>query len=385
MKLINEIDVKGKRVLVRVDFNVPLDEKGNVTDDNRIRASLPTIRYAIDKGGKLILMSHLGRPKGKDPKLSLKPVSIRLSELLGRKVFMLDDCIGEKVENFVKGMKAGDVALLENLRFYPDEEKDNPEFAGKLARLADVYVNDAFGCAHRAHASVSAITGHIKGVGGFLLKKEVDYLGKLLSKPERPFVCILGGAKVSDKIPVIENLLDKVDTFLIGGGMAYTFLKAQGKTVGLSKLEEDKLTFVNNLLASAGSKIVLPVDHIVADKPSLDANVKSAGADIPAGWIGLDIGEKTITLFTDKLKSAKTVFWNGPLGMFELEKFSKGTKAIAQFLARCKALTVAGGGDTVSALEQFGVKNKLTHVSSGGGASLEFLSGLTLPGIAALG
>jgi len=367
---VRDLDLKGKRVLVRVDFNVPLKD-GQVSDDTRIKASLPTIRHILEKGGKAVLVSHLGRPDGKpNDKYSLKPVAGRLQELLGKPVDF-----GES--------KGGPVTLLENVRFDAGEEKNDDGLAKKLASAGDVYVNDAFGTAHRAHASTAGVTKYFKqSAAGFLIEKEIQYLGKVLTNPDKPFFAIMGGSKVSDKILILEQLTKKVDAIIVGGGMAYTLLKAQGKPVGASKVEADKLDLAKKILASA--RIILPVDHIAADK--FDAAAKTqVVADVPDGWMGLDIGPKTVELFKKELAAAKTVLWNGPLGVFEMDPFAKGTKQIAEFLAGLKGCTtVVGGGDTAAAVEKFGVAEKMSHVSTGGGASLEFLEGKELPGIAAL-
>lgn len=388
-KTIKDVDLKGKRVLMRVDFNVPLDDKLNITDDIRIRAALPTIKYALDKGAKVILMSHLGRPDGAvNELLRLAPVAVRLEKLLGRPVLALKDCIGDEVKKAVSEMKPGDVILLENLRFHPEEEKNDPNFAKELASLGDVFVNDAFGTAHRAHASTEGVTHYLPSVAGFLLEKEIKYLGGAVDNPKRPFVAILGGAKVKDKIKVIDNLLNKVDALLIGGGMAYTFLKAKGKTIGISKLDKDGFETAKQALDKAAKKnipILLPIDHIIGDKFDASANTRVVDEDIPDGWMGLDIGPKTIKLFEDKLKSAKTIVWNGPLGVFEMDKFAKGTEEIAKFIAGLKGVTsVIGGGDTAAAMAKFKVEDKMSHISTGGGASLEYLEGRGLPGIDAL-
>lgn len=388
-KTIEDIDLKGKRVLMRVDFNVPLDDKLNITDDIRIRAALPTIKYAVEKGAKVVLMSHLGRPDGKvADRMRLTPAAKRLEELLGKKVTKTDDCIGDAVKKTISAMKPGDVILLENLRFHAEEEKDAASFAKELASLGDVFVNDAFGTAHRAHASTEGVTKYLPSVAGFLLEKEIQYLGGAVDNPKRPFVAILGGAKVNDKIKVIDNLLNKVDALLIGGGMAYTFLKAKGKTIGSSKLDKDGFDTAMFALDKAAKKnipMLLPIDHVIGDKFDANANTKVVGEDIPDGWIGMDIGPKTIRLFEDKLKSAKTVLWNGPVGVFEIDKFAKGTEEIAKFLASLKcAATVIGGGDTAAAMSKFKVEDKMTHISTGGGASLEYLEGRGLPGIDAL-
>lgn len=388
-KTIKDIDLKGKRVLMRVDFNVPLDDKLNITDDIRIRAALPTINYALEKGAKVVLASHLGRPDGKVvDSMRLTPVADRLGKLLGKKVVKTDDCVGDAVRKTVAAMKPGDVVLLENLRFHAEEEKNDPAFAKELAGLGDVFVNDAFGTAHRAHASTEGVTKYLPSVAGFLLEKEIRYLGSAVDDPKRPFVAILGGAKVKDKIKVIDNLLNKVDALIIGGGMAYTFLKAQGKTIGSSKFDKEGFDTARQALDKAAKKnipMLLPVDHVVADKFDANANTKIVGEDIPDGWMALDIGPRTIKLFEDKLKTAKTVIWNGPLGVFEMDKFAKGTKDIADFLALLKgAATIIGGGDTAAAMLKFKVEDKMTHISTGGGASLEYLEGRGLPGIDAL-
>lgn len=388
-KTIRDIDIKGKRVLMRVDFNVPLNKDLEVDDDTRIKAALPTIKYLLENGARIVLMSHLGRPKGKvQDGMRLTPVGERLSELLGKQVRKLDDCIGEDVEKAVSGMKDGDVVLLENLRFYAEETKNAPGFAKKLASLGEVYVNDAFGTAHRAHASTEGITKFLKvAVAGFLLDKEIEYFDKVLSDPPRPFVAILGGAKVSDKIMVIENLLKKVSSILIGGGMAYTFIKAEGKPIGNSKLEADKLGIAKSLMEEAkrkGVKIVLPVDHLIADKIDASSNTKVVDETIPENWIGVDIGPKTVDEFRKELRNAKMIMWNGPLGIFEISKFARGTEDIARFIAGLNATTIIGGGDTASAISKFGLEHSMTHISTGGGASLEYMEGKVLPGIAAL-
>ena len=385
-KTIRDVDVKGKRVLVRVDFTVPL-AGGKVADDRRIRAAIPTIRYLLDKGAAVILMSHLGRPKGKVvPELRLDPVAERLSELLGRPVKKLDDCVGPEVEAAVKAMKPGEVILLENTRFHPEERKNDPEFARKLASLADLFVNDAFGTAHRAHASTVGVARYLPAVAGFLMERELRFLGQALENPERPFVAILGGAKISDKIGVIRNLLSKVDALLIGGGMANTFFKAQGYEVGDSLVEEEAVDTAGALLEEAGGKLFLPVDVVIAREvaPDSPTRVMKVG-DVPAGWRILDIGPETVEAFKEKLRGARTVVWNGPVGVFEVEPFAKGTFAIARALAELEGATViVGGGDSAAAVEKAGVADRITHVSTGGGASLEFLEGKELPGIAAL-
>jgi len=387
---IEDLDVRGKKVLVRVDFNVPLDENGTITNEKRIIASLPTIQYLSEKGAKVILMSHLGRPKGKkDPKQSLKPVADNLSTKIDASVSFVDDCIGDTVTTAVSDLNDGDVLLLENLRFYKEEEGNDPEFAKKLASLGDVYVNDAFGTAHRAHASTEGVTKYIdQCAAGFLMKKELDYLGKALQNPERPFVAIIGGAKISGKIDVIMSLLDKVDSLIIGGGMAYTFYKAQGKEIGKSLLEADKVDLAKEVLEKGGSSLVLPEDCVVTSEFSNDSPSKVVPNDqIPSDMMGMDIGPATIEKFLTLLDSAKTVVWNGPMGVFEMPNFATGTNAIAHKLAECTdkgAITIIGGGDSASAISKAGLSKKMSHVSTGGGASLEFLEGKTLPGVAAL-
>ena len=385
-KTIKDLDVKGKKVLVRVDFNVPLDDTRNITDDRRIVSALPTIRYLLDHGAAVILMSHLGRPKGKpDPAYSLAPVAVRLAELLKQPVKMTPDCVGPDVQAAVAAMKPGDVVLLENLRFHDEETKNDAEFARQLASLADLYVNDAFGTAHRAHASTEGVTRYLPAAAGFLMEKELDFLGTAVEAPEHPFVAILGGAKISDKIGVIDNLLGKVDKLIIGGGMANTFLKAQGYDVADSLVEDDSLENARTLLAQGGGKLVLPVDVVVADGFANDAKKQVVKADaVPAGWRILDIGPDTVKLFSDILRNAKTVVWNGPMGVFEFPEFAKGTFALAHTLASIQAVTIIGGGDSAAAIEQAGLADKITHISTGGGASLEFLEGKTLPGVAAL-
>jgi len=376
----------GKRALVRCDFNVPLDDKLNITDDIRIREAVPTIKYLMDHGAKVVLCSHLGRPKGKVvEEMRLTPVAARLSELLGKPVKKLDDCIGPDVEAAVAAMQPGDVVLLENLRFYAQEEKNDAAFAEKLARLGDVWVNDAFGTAHRAHASTAGVAAYLEGVAGFLLEKEIKFLGDAVTNPVRPFVAILGGAKVSDKIAVIDNLLTKADTILIGGGMANTFFKAKGYEMGDSLVEADSVAYAGELMKKAGGKLVLPVDVVVADAFSADAHKKTAPANgVEKGWRVLDIGPQSVALFASKIKNAKTVVWNGPMGVFEMAPFAEGTFAIAKALADTQATTIVGGGDSAAAVEQSGLAQRMTHISTGGGASLEFLEGKELPGIAAL-
>ncbi|MBC8595788.1 phosphoglycerate kinase [Qingrenia yutianensis] len=388
-KTIEDIEVAGKKVLVRCDFNVPLDENKNITDENRLIGALPTIKYLIDHKAKVILCSHLGRPKGEfNPKFSLAPVAKRLSELLGQEVKMADDVIGDSAKALAASLKDGEVMLLENVRFHKEEEKNDPEFAKALASLAEVYVNDAFGTAHRAHASTAGVANYLPAVCGYLIKKEIEIMGKALSNPERPFVAILGGAKVSDKIGVIENLLDKVDYLIIGGGMAYTFLKAKGYEIGTSICEDEKIELATNIMEKAqqkGVELLLPVETVVAKEFSADSEPVVVPSDkIPADMMGMDIGPKTIELFSEVVKKAKTVIWNGPMGVFEFPKFAVGTKAIAKALAETDAVTIIGGGDSAAAVAQLGFADKMTHISTGGGASLEYLEGIELPGIAAL-
>jgi phosphoglycerate kinase len=390
---IDDLDLRDKRVLVRVDFNVPLDENLNVTDDIRIVSSLPTIKKIISDGGKAILMSHLGRPKGKaNPKYSLKPAAEKLSEHLGKKVLLAPNCIGDEVKKIINGMKPGDVVLLENLRFHEEEEKNNPEFAKQLAEPGDVYINDAFGSAHRAHASTEGVTKYIeKCAAGYLMQKELEYLGNAVTSPQKPYCAILGGAKISGKIDVINNLLDKVDNMLIGGGMAFTFFKAEGKEIGKSLLEEEKLPLAKELLEKvkkSNVKFLLPVDVVVADdfkndSPSETVNVNNITSD----KMGLDIGSETIKLFKEEILKSKTIVWNGPMGVFEMPEFAKGTFEIAKALAEATekgAVTIIGGGDSAAAVAKAGLEDKVSHVSTGGGASLEFLEGKILPGVAAL-
>jgi phosphoglycerate kinase len=385
-KTVRDIEVSGKRVLVRVDFNVPL-KNSTVSDDTRIRAALPTIQYLIDHRAKTILCSHLGRPKGKPaPAYSLGPVGVRLSRLLNREVRTAPDCVGPVVQNMVNTIQPGDLLLLENLRFHPEEEANEADFVRALASLADVYVDDAFGSAHRAHASTAGVAEHLPAVAGFLMERELNFLGRALTDPARPFVAILGGAKVSDKIAVIENLLGKVDWLLIGGGMANTFLKAQGKEVGDSLVEDDKLDVAKDLLRQSGDKLVLPVDAVIADTFDANARRRTVSVDaVPAGWRILDIGLQTVERFKERLHRAQTVAWNGPMGVFEMAPFAEGTFAIAHALAELPgATTVIGGGDSAAAVEQAGVAERITHISTGGGASLEFLEGRELPGVAVL-
>lgn len=385
-KTLRDIEVAGKRVLVRADFNVPLNEAGDITDDTRIRAALPTIEYLRDQGAKVILCSHLGRPKGKvSEELRLTPVGRRLSELLSTPVAKTADCVGPAVERAVAAMKPGDVVLLENLRFHAEEPANDPAFSRQLAGLADVYVNDAFGTAHRAHASTEGVTHFLPAVAGFLMEREITFLGKALADPAHPFVAVLGGAKVSDKIGVIENLLPQVDHLILGGGMANTFFRAQGCEVGVSLVEDDKLELAKDLLHRAGNKLVLPIDVVVADAFAADAVHQTVSVDkVPASWRILDIGPKSVKHFNKVLKTAKTVVWNGPMGVFEFPAFAAGTVAIAKALAKTDATTIIGGGDSAAAVEQAGLSGAMTHISTGGGASLEFLEGKALPGIVAL-
>lgn len=387
---VKDLDVRGKRVLVRVDFNVPVDEGGRITDDTRIVAALPTIKYLSEQGAKVILASHFGRPKGgPDPKYSLAPVARRLGELLGRGAAMAEDCVGPAVQAAVAALTPGDVLLLENVRFHAEEEKNDREFAKKLASLADLYVNDAFGTAHRAHASTAGVAEFLRpAAAGFLMQKEIEIMGKAISRPERPFVAILGGAKVKDKIGVITNLLEKVDTLIIGGGMAYTFFKAKGYEIGRSLLDAENVSFAAEMMQTAASKgvrLLLPVDTVVADDFKNPTMSKIVPSDrIPADLEGVDIGPDTIKLFAAAIKGAKTVVWNGPMGVFEVPQFAAGTKAVAQAMAESGAVTIVGGGDSAAAVEQLGFADRMTHISTGGGASLEFLEGRELPGVAAL-
>ncbi len=387
-KTVEDIEVKGKRCIVRCDFNVPVKD-GVITDDKRIREALKTVKYLKDNGAKIILCSHMGRPKGEfNMKYSLAPVAERISELMGCEVVMAKDVIGEDAKAKAAALKDGDILLLENLRFHKEEEKNVPEFAKELASFADIYVNDAFGTAHRAHASTAGIADYLPAVCGYLIQKEIDIMGKALNDPARPFVAILGGAKVSDKIGVIENLIDKVDSLVIGGGMAYTFLKAKGYNIGTSLLEEDKIDLAKSLMEKAAAKnvnLLLPVDTAIHDKFENTDNFSVVDADkMPDGFMGLDIGPKSVELFSETIKNAETVVWNGPMGVFEFEAFATGTKAIAKAVAESGAISIIGGGDSAAAVEQLGFADKMTHISTGGGASLEFLEGLELPGIAAL-
>lgn len=389
-KTVKDVDVRSKRVLVRVDYNVPLDANGNVSDDKRITASLPTINYLLEQGARIILCSHLGRPKGEVKKeFSLAPVAKRLKELLPNvNIYFASDCIGEEAQQKAAALKDGEILLLENLRFHKEEEKNDPEFAKKLASLAEIYVSDAFGTVHRAHASTAGVAAYLPAVAGFLIGKELNIMGGALENPERPFVAILGGAKVADKIGVITNLLNKCDTLLIGGGMAYTFFKAMGYEIGDSLLDAESIDLAKQLMENAkqkGVKLLLPVDTVVAKAFAADAEHMTVAANaIPAGWQGLDIGEKTRELFAAEIKNAKTVIWNGPMGVFEFPEFAKGTEAVAKACAECGGTTIIGGGDSASAVKKLGYADKMTHISTGGGASLEFLEGKVLPGVAAL-
>lgn len=384
-KTVRDVDVKGKKVLERVDFNVPLKD-GVVGDDTRIRAALPTIEYLLKNGAAVILCSHLGRPKGgPDPKYSLKPVAEHLSKLLNMPVAFADDCLGESAVVAAKALKPGEVLVLENTRFYPGEEKNDLEMAKKLASYADLFVNDAFGTAHRAHASTEGVTHYLPAVAGFLLEKEIQYLGAAIAEPKRPFVAILGGAKISDKIGVIKNLLTKADKVLIGGGMANTFLKAKGLAVADSLVEDEVLETAKSLLAEGGDKLYLPVDLALGDKFDAAAEKKTiATGNVPSGWRILDIGPKTVEAYAKELKGAGTVVWNGPMGVFEFPEFAKGTFGVAKAVAECGGVSIIGGGDSVAAIQQSGLTDRITHISTGGGASLEMLEGLVLPGVAAL-
>ena len=388
-KTVKDIDLKGKTVFVRCDFNVPMDENQNITDNRRIVAALPTIKYLIDQKCKIILSSHLGRPKGEvKPEFSLAPVAKELSKLLGQEVLMAKDVVGESAKSLASSLKEGQVMLLENVRFHREETDNDPEFAKKLADMAEVFVNDAFGTAHRAHASTEGVSHYLPSVSGFLIEKELKFLGEALNNPERPFVAILGGAKVSDKIGVIDSLLEKVDTLMIGGGMAYTFFKAQGYEVGNSLCEPDKCDLALSLMEKAkskGVKLLLPIDTKIGKEFKPDTESKTvAWTEIPEGWEGFDIGEKTIEMFKNELKTAKTVIWNGPVGLFEFDQFAIGTNSIAKALAELDATTIIGGGDSAAAVEKAGLADKMTHISTGGGASLEFLEGKKLPGIECL-
>lgn len=388
-KTVKDIDVKGKKVLIRCDFNVPQDENGNITDTRRIVSSLPTIKYLIENGAKVILCSHLGRPKGEVKKeFSLAPVAAELSKELGIEVKLASDIVGESAKSLTANMQEGEVVLLENVRFDAREEKNDSEMAKELAALAEIYVNDAFGTSHRAHASTAGVADYLPAVSGFLIEKEIDFMGNALENPERPFVAILGGKKVSDKIGVINSLLEKVDTLMIGGAMAYTFFKAQGYEVGNSICELDKLDLANELIEKAkknGVKLMLPVDTKLGKEFDKDTESKTVKyTEIPEGWEGFDIGEETIKLYKEELKNAKTIVWNGPLGLFEFDQFAIGTNEIAKTLAEVDAITIIGGGDSAAAIEKAGLADKMTHISTGGGASLEFLEGKKLPGIECL-
>lgn len=387
-KTVKDIDLKGKKVLMRADFNVPLNDEGVITDDTRIQAALPTIKYILDQGASLILMSHLGRPKNEpDPKYSLLPVAKRLSEVLGAEVVFNDDgeVVGQMTKDAAAALKPGQILLLQNTRFRPEEKKNEPSFAKELACLGDVFVEDAFGSSHRAHASTAGVADYLPAVSGFLIQKELDFIGGALEDPKRPFVAILGGSKVSDKIGVINNLLEKVDSLIVGGGMAFTFLKAQGHEIGTSLLEEDKIDLAKDLLAKAeakGVKLLLPIDVVVAPEFKADAPATNVKADaIPADQMGLDIGVETQKLFADTIKDAQTVIWNGPMGVFEFPEFAKGTIAVAKAMADSDAVTIIGGGDSAAAVKQLGFEAGMSHISTGGGASLEFMEGKILPGI----
>ena len=386
-KTVEDINVEGKRVLVRCDFNVPQDENGKITDNRRIVSAMPTIEYLVNHNAKVILCSHLGRPNGEfNEKYSLKPVAEELTRLLGKEVKLAKDVIGEDAKRLVGELNEGEAILLENVRFHKEEEENEPEFAKKLADFAEIFVNDAFGTAHRAHASTAGVADYLPAVSGFLIKKELDFMGNALENPKRPFIAILGGAKVSDKIAVIENLLEKVDTLIIGGAMAYTFLKAQGKQIGNSLCEEDKLDLARELLQKAEErnvKLMLPIDNVEAVSPDAVESVKVV-CDVEDGYMGFDIGPKTIEEYEKELDIAKTVVWNGPVGMFEKKEFANGTMSIAKKLASIDATTIVGGGDSAAAIEKAGLSDKISHVSTGGGASLEFLEGKVLPGIACL-
>ena len=386
-KCIKDVDIKGKRLLIRVDFNVPLDGKREITDDNRIRAALPTIKYGIDNGAKVILMSHLGRPKGEArDDMRLDPVAGKLEELLARPVKKLDDCIGANVEDAVDGIVPGEIILLENLRFHKEETKNDPGFAKQLAAHGDIFVNDAFGTCHRAHASTEGVTHYLESVAGFLVEKEIEYFEKINMSPESPFVLILGGAKVSDKLPLIKNMLSKVDIIMIGGAMAYTFLKVKGVSIGSSRNEEEISGIAKEVIEEAGDvELILPIDHVACDDIQNPGKIfTTEDENIEEGYAGVDIGPKSIELFLSKIKNARTVVWNGPMGMFEKDAFAQGTKALAEGIAASRAVSVIGGGDSAAAVKKFGLEERFSHVSTGGGASLEYLEGKVLPGIAAL-
>ena len=388
-KSIRDVDIRGKKVLMRVDFNVPLDNSGKITDDTRIKAALPSINYILGQGAGLILMSHLGRPKGEvRDEMKLAPAGERLGELLQRPVVALEDCVGPKVEEAVKGLGPGDIVILENLRFHREETENDPEFARKLSLLGDIFVNDAFGTCHRAHASTEGVTHYLESVAGFLVEKEIEYFERINRSPERPFFLILGGAKVSDKIPVLENMLSRVDSIIIGGAMAYTFLKQRGVNIGSSRYEAEVAEVALSVLERAEAlrkEIILPIDHVVCDNPD-DPNriTTTQDANIEEGLMGVDIGPNTIGLFSKRLRPAKTIVWNGPMGIFERDEFSQGTREIAEAVAESSALSVVGGGDSAAAAKKFGMEDKFSHISTGGGASLEYLEGKILPGIAAL-
>lgn len=387
-KSIQDVELQGKRVFVRVDFNVPMEE-GNITDDTRIRAAIPTIQALVDQGAKVILASHLGRPKGEvNEDMRLTAAGERLAQLMNKDVNKLDESIGEAVEAAIANMNDGDIVLLENVRFHKGEEKNDEQLAKAFANLADVYVNDAFGAAHRAHASTEGIANHIPAVSGFLMQKELDVLGKALSAPEKPFTAIIGGSKVKDKIGVIENLLNKVDHLLIGGGLSFTFIRAMGYEIGNSLLEEDKIDLAKSFIEKAkekGVELHLPIDAVVASEFSKDAETKVVNIDaIPAGWMGLDIGPKTVAKYEEVIKSSKLIIWNGPMGVFEMEKFANGTRSVAEAMAQTDGYTIIGGGDSAAAVEKFEVADKMDHISTGGGASLELMEGKELPGIVAL-
>jgi len=385
-KTIEDIDVKGKKVIVRVDFNVPLNEKREITDDKRIVGALPTIKYLVEKGAKTILVSHLGRPKnGFEDKFSMKPAATRLGELLGKDVVMAKDVIGEDAKAKASALKDGEVLMLENVRFHKEETKNDDDFSKELASMAEIFVNDAFGTAHRAHASTAGLAKHLPAVCGYLIQKEIEVMGKALLNPERPFVAILGGAKVSDKIAVIENLIDKVDTLIVGGGMAYTFFKAKGYTIGTSICEDDKVELAKSLMEKAeskGVKLMIPVDNVIGKEFNNDTQREEVDSrHVPDGWMGMDIGSKTVDAYAAEIKNAKTVVWNGPMGVFEFSNFENGTKEVAKAVAESGAISIIGGGDSAAAVEQLGFADKITHISTGGGASLEFLEGKVLPGI----
>ena len=389
LKTVEDINVKGKKVLVRCDFNVPMDDNGNITNDNRIVGALPTIKYLVAQGAKVILCSHMGRPKGEfNMKFSLAPVAARLSDYLGQTVKMAEDVVGESAQALTASMADGEVVLLENVRFHAEETKNVPEFSKKLADLAEICVNDAFGTAHRAHSSTAGVADYLPAVAGYLIQKEIDIMGGALEAAERPFVAILGGAKVKDKIGVINNLLNKVDTIIIGGGMAYTFCKAMGGSIGASLVDEERIDYAREVMALAkekGVNLMIPTDNVAADSFSNDAAQKVCSSmEIPDGWQGLDIGPETTKAFADVIKNAKTVIWNGPMGVFEFENFARGTIAVAEAVAEADAVTIIGGGDSAAAVTNLGFADKMTHISTGGGASLEFLEGIELPGVACL-